>query len=393
MAVGKGLRDGLPRFFGQGHPLGGQLPQLVPECSRVTLRTLQNGLEPAMLVADHEGPPTGMKPFAVTIEDCLAGGLGFDAKVFVIDGEQRAGRQAQQIVGIGQRVGLVEIVDAPGKPAQGVVPGAEVLQMKITHRQDHRRGGNLLVQLHELLCPAVIGGAQEAERILAHRLVLVAQVAADDCGLAFEPTLEFRGRNAYIHGASASPANGQLSNRTGGIGRMGMNTINTFYIGVTVQLLVGVLQVAAAVLFVYRWQRRSWQFTNIMNIREPLARAYCSLSAVVRARRRIREDQPDKTAVEHDHEIARKYLAAAQDEIVNFSVEHFKAKFWLSNQANQQLDVLFEKLREEWKSVRNEVEKPEDHLDDLRREILHFDTICGLQKYNGGQWSHVALYE
>jgi hypothetical protein len=35
----------------------------------------------------------------------------------------------------------------------------------------------------------------------------------------------------------------------------------------------------------------------------------------------------------------------------------------------------------------------EDHLDDLRQEILRFDNICGLQKYNGGQWSHVALHE
>jgi hypothetical protein len=34
--------------------------------------------------------------------------------------------------------------------------------------------------------------------------------------------------------------------------------------------------VAAVILFVYRWQRNSWQFANLMKIREPLARAYCS---------------------------------------------------------------------------------------------------------------------
>jgi hypothetical protein len=172
-----------------------------------------------------------------------------------------------------------------------------------------------------------------------------------------------------------------------------MNSTTTFFVGITVQIAVGVGQVSAAILFVYRWQRRSWQFSNIMKIREPLARAYCSLSAVVRARNRLAEDSSDKTKAVHDSELIHQYLVAAQDEIVNFSVEHFKAKFWLSNVQNTQLDVLFERLRQEWKAVRNEVGHAEDHLDDLRREILKFDTICGLEKYNGGQWSHVALHE
>jgi len=172
-----------------------------------------------------------------------------------------------------------------------------------------------------------------------------------------------------------------------------MNPTTTFYIGITVQIALGVLQVLAVVMFVYRWQRRSWQFSNIMQIRAPLARAYCSLSAVVRARARLVDDVNEKIKGQHDQEVVHKYLAAAQDEIVNFSVEHFKARFWMSNVQNQQLDVLFDKLREEWKAVRNEVDNPQDHLDDLRREILKFDIICGLGKYNGGQWSHVALHE
>jgi len=146
-----------------------------------------------------------------------------------------------------------------------------------------------------------------------------------------------------------------------------MSSTTTFFVGVTVQLLVGVLQVGAAIFFVYRWQRRSWQFSNIMKIREPLARAYCSLSAVVRARNRLAEDSGDKTKSDHDAEIIHQYLVAAQDQIVNFSVEHFKAKFWLSNVENAQLDVLFERLRLEWKAVRNEVGDPEDLLDELRR--------------------------
>ena len=172
-----------------------------------------------------------------------------------------------------------------------------------------------------------------------------------------------------------------------------MNSMTTFYLGISVQILVGVAQVAAAVLFVYRWQHRSWQFTNLMNIREPLARAYCSLSAVVRARARLAEDAGDPLKAAHDAGQVRQYLAAAEDEILNFSVEHFKARFWLSNEGNRQLDVLFDRLREEWKAVRNDVANPRDHLDDLRNEILKFDAILGLKRYNNGRWSHVALHE
>lgn len=172
-----------------------------------------------------------------------------------------------------------------------------------------------------------------------------------------------------------------------------MNPTTTFYIGITVQITVGILQAGAAVLFIYRWQRQSWQFSNFMKIREPLARAYCSLSAVVRARARYAENINDKVKAGHDAELIHQYLAASQDEILNFSVEHFKARFWLSEAQNRQLDVLFDKLREEWKAVRNEVSNPEDHLDDLRQEILKFDALCGLTKRHASQWSHVALHE
>ncbi len=110
------------------------------------------------------------------------------------------------------------------------------------------------------------------------------------------------------------------------------------------------------------------------------------------ARRRA-ENHADPAKAAHDDAAVHQYLTASQDEIVNFSVEHFKSRFWLTSAENTQLDVLFNKLREEWKAVRNDVENPEDHLDELRREILKFDVVCGLKKYNGGQWSHVALHE
>jgi hypothetical protein len=171
-----------------------------------------------------------------------------------------------------------------------------------------------------------------------------------------------------------------------------MNSTFTFFVGITVQILLAVIQVAVVVKFVYRWQRDSWRYGNIMKIREPLARAYCSLSAVVRAHSRMSEDKANPTKFEHDRQRLHQNLVATQDEIVNFSVEHFKAKFWMVEAENRQLDLLFDKLRETWALVRDPTGDSDALLDDLRREIQRFDDICGLKKYNGGGWSHVALH-
>jgi hypothetical protein len=171
-----------------------------------------------------------------------------------------------------------------------------------------------------------------------------------------------------------------------------MNSTFTFFVGIIVQVGLAIVQVAVLVVFVYRWQRNSWRYANIMKIREPLARAYCSLSAVVRARARLNEDAGDDTKAAHERVRIHQYLTNTQDEIVNFSVEHFKARFWMTQHENQQLDTLFTKLREAWKSTRNLARDHEIELDDLRSEILKFDDLCGLKDYNGGQWSHVALY-
>jgi hypothetical protein len=171
-----------------------------------------------------------------------------------------------------------------------------------------------------------------------------------------------------------------------------MNSTFTFFVGITVQIVLAVIQVAVVVKFVYRWQRDSWRYGNIMKIREPLARAYCSLSAVVRAHGRMAEDAADAARLQHDRARLHQYLAATQDEIVNFSVEHFKAKFWMVESENRQLDLLFDKLRETWAHVRDPEFNSDAVLDDLRREIQRFDDICGLKQYNGGGWSHVALH-
>jgi len=170
-----------------------------------------------------------------------------------------------------------------------------------------------------------------------------------------------------------------------------MNPSTAFIIGIIVQLAVAILQVAVAFLFVYRWQKTSWRFSNLMNIRGPLARAYCSLSAILLARQRL-AGETDPVLAEHDRARIQRTISVAQDEILNFSIEHFKAKFWMRGVENIQLDILFDKLGEVWKILRTENQNGDDALNGLRKEILRFDTLCGLENYNGGMWSHVALH-
>jgi hypothetical protein len=165
----------------------------------------------------------------------------------------------------------------------------------------------------------------------------------------------------------------------------------TATVGILVQVSLTILQLAVLIKFVYHWQRKSWRFTNIMNIRGPLARAYCSLSTAVRVRKRLADEAADAVKTEHDRARIHHYQNAAYDEIVNFSVEHFKARFWMSEAENRQLDELFEKLRETWKLLRNPLDESDTLLNELRKDILKFDDLCGLKKYNGGNWTHVAF--
>ncbi len=50
----------------------------------------------------------------------------------------RAYGEANQIVGVGHRVGFVKIVDTPDEAAFDVAPGAEILDMQIAHSQHLR---------------------------------------------------------------------------------------------------------------------------------------------------------------------------------------------------------------------------------------------------------------
>jgi hypothetical protein len=56
-------------------------------------------------------------------------------------GEVRAYGEADEIVGIGQRIGFVEVVDAPNQAALEVAPGTEVFYVQVADGEGVRRFG------------------------------------------------------------------------------------------------------------------------------------------------------------------------------------------------------------------------------------------------------------
>ena len=106
-----------------------------------------------------------------------------------LDGEERAGSQPYQVIGVGHYGGFIEIVYAPDQAAFHIPPGAEIFHMKITHAQDSRGlrqiGANLRPNLH----PAIKGGPQKRKCRLCHALMLQAQVRLHNRCVRTEPVL------------------------------------------------------------------------------------------------------------------------------------------------------------------------------------------------------------
>lgn len=55
------------------------------------------------------------------------------------NGQQAAGRQADQVIRVRQGIRLIGIVHAPGEASFAIAPGAEILEMHVAHGQDFGR--------------------------------------------------------------------------------------------------------------------------------------------------------------------------------------------------------------------------------------------------------------
>ena len=152
-----------------------------------------------MVLRQHEGPPARFQRLAVAFQNGIHAGLVVAAHL----GQQGAGRQADQVVGVGKPPRLVEIVDPPDQPALDVAPRSEILHVQVAHRQRLGPARRVAADVFPDLRPAVIRGAHKREARRAHLRVLELQVRIDNPQVPRQPRFIFRRRLFYVH---ASPA-------------------------------------------------------------------------------------------------------------------------------------------------------------------------------------------
>ena len=107
-----------------------------------------------------------------------------------LDGQIGAGKEANQVNGVGGGPGFVEIVDAPDEAAFEVAPGAEILDVQITDGEDLGSAGEFGADDRPPLGPAVKGGAEERKSGESHVAVLEVDVRADELDVARGPLFE-----------------------------------------------------------------------------------------------------------------------------------------------------------------------------------------------------------
>ena len=152
--------------------------------------------EPAVRLLQHVRLASRLDARTVSLHDRLAGDAPAHRDVVGEDRQVGAGREPHQILRPGEGGRLVEVVDPPDEPSVAVAPGPEVLEVKIAHRRDRRRAGDVAQlfspRLPEL-APAVERGAHEEERPQPHALVLGAQVGRARGGSSRPATLHSGG--------------------------------------------------------------------------------------------------------------------------------------------------------------------------------------------------------
>ncbi len=163
--------------------------QVLPKLFRLVQSLRRQGAECRVVFGERERSAACLQGFPIAFEKRGDGGLGPAAR----RNEQRAGGEADQVVGVGQAPCLVEIVDAPDQAALGIPPGAEVLDMEVTDREDHRRPGCLGADIGPHLGPAIVGSAQKGERRGTHLLMFQHQVRTQQAKVPREPLLVFGG--------------------------------------------------------------------------------------------------------------------------------------------------------------------------------------------------------
>src|ERR1039457_5233286 len=87
------------------------------------------------MFCQDDGVASLLEGLAITSQDGVTSLLGFHAEPAGVCNDPHAGGQAHKIVGVGQWVGLVEIIDTPAEAAFRISPSSKDIHMQIADGQ------------------------------------------------------------------------------------------------------------------------------------------------------------------------------------------------------------------------------------------------------------------
>lgn len=168
--------------------------------------------QPLMLLAQHEGATSFAQAFVITTEQSVADIFSFEGKTSDVDSEMSTNGETHQIDGVGHRPRFVKVIHSPDEPAFDITPGAEVLDMKITHGENMRRPGEIRTDLRPELRPPVVGGAKERKDLRLHAGVLKTKVFLIDMSALGQPLFEIACGFDDVHAGNDSDGEKKKSN-------------------------------------------------------------------------------------------------------------------------------------------------------------------------------------
>src|ERR1700675_3100034 len=90
------------------------------------------------MLGQNDRVPAASEALRVTFQKCLAGCFQFDRQFLRILYEFHARREANQVVGVGQRRGLIKVIDAPAAATFRISPGSKTSDVQVS-RGKHLR--------------------------------------------------------------------------------------------------------------------------------------------------------------------------------------------------------------------------------------------------------------
>src|SRR6202049_5193920 len=155
------------------------------------------------MLSKNKWATSGFQRLLISLQNGTATFFKSDCQMFRVDNNLYAGRQAHQIIRIGQRIGFVEVIDTPGQPTLGVAPSSKTADMQISHRQYFGSIPQVGAYLRPKLSPPVKRPAEKEEGAFSHLLVLQSQVGFDDGRTTAHPVFVALGRLMNIHFSAA----------------------------------------------------------------------------------------------------------------------------------------------------------------------------------------------